>query len=184
MNKFIEISVYTFIFHILCYVMWMLMVVPAEGPTDIQALGSLVYLPNAGRVLPVIFFGWQAIPAVLAAEFLEWEVLWQGPDFYRTVVATTISTASVLLSWGIFNLLGVDLNQSNVLKSTNWKHVFLFIFFTAGLNGIGNGAWYVYIHEVYDPLISLRFLVGDVVGATIMLILLVFFYPMFKNFQK
>jgi len=71
MNKFIEISVYTFIFHILCYVMWMLVVVPAEGPPDIQQLGSLVYLPNAGRVLPVIFFGWQAIPAVLAAEFLD-----------------------------------------------------------------------------------------------------------------
>jgi len=27
-------------------------------------------------------------------------------------------------------------------------------------------------------------MVGDVVGATIMLILLVFFYPMFKNFKE
>ena len=51
-------------------------------------------------------------------------------------------------------------------------------------NGLGNGAWYTYIYGQADPLISLRFLVGDVVGATIMLILLVLFYPMFRNFQK
>ncbi len=57
MSKFFEISIYTFIFHILCYVLWLIFVVPAEGPTNVAALGSLVYLPHAGRVLPVIFFG-------------------------------------------------------------------------------------------------------------------------------
>ncbi|GIR09124.1 MAG: hypothetical protein CM15mP19_09200 [Gammaproteobacteria bacterium] len=106
MNKFIEISIYTFTFHIFCYVLWLVLVVPAEGPTNIQELGSLVYLPHAGRVLPVIFFGWQAIPAILAAEFLEWEFLWQGGDFYRTAVATTISTLALIVTWGTFNLLG------------------------------------------------------------------------------
>ena len=120
MNKFIEISIYTFIFHILCYVLWLVFVVPSEG-TNIEALGSLVYLPHAGRVLPVIFFGWQAIPAVLAAEFLEWEYLWQGADFYRTVVATTISTVAVLMTWTIFYLLGVDLQESDVLKEITLK---------------------------------------------------------------
>ena len=184
MGKFFEISIYTFIFHILCYVLWLIIVVPAEGPTNVSALGSLIYLPHAGRVLPVIFFGWKAVPAVLAAEFLEWEVLWQGEDFYRTAVATSISTIAVLGTWATFFLLGVDLNQSDVLKATNWKHVFLFIFFASAANGLGNGAWYTYIYGQADPLISLRFLVGDVVGATIMLILLVLFYPMFRNFQK
>ena len=86
MSKFFEISIYTFIFHILCYVLWLIFVVPAEGPTNVAALGSLVYLPHAGRVLPVIFFGWKAIPAVLAAEFLEWEVLWQGADFIEQLL--------------------------------------------------------------------------------------------------
>ena len=81
-------------------------------------------------------------------------------------------------------MLGVDLNQSDVLKATNWKHIFLFIFFASGVNGLGNGAWYTFIYNQPDPLISLRFMVGDVVGATIMLILLVLFYPMFRNFQK
>ena len=97
MNKFIEISTYTFTFHILCFVLWLLFVVPVEGPTDIESLGSLAYLPHAGRVLPVIFFGWQAIPAILCAELLEWEYLWQGADFYRTAIASTISSSGVLI---------------------------------------------------------------------------------------
>ena len=184
MNKFIEISLYTFSFHILCYVLWLFIVVPAEGQTQINELGSLIYLPHAGRVLPVIFFGWQAIPAILAAELIEWEFLWQGIDFYRTVVATTISTLALIASWSLFNWVGVDLKESGVLKNTNWKHVSLFIFVAAALNGLGNGAWYAYIFDETDALISVRFMIGDIVGATIMLILLVVFYPMFKNFQR
>lgn len=184
MNKFVEISIYTFTFHILCYVLWLFIVVPAEGPTNIEELGSLAYLPHAGRVLPVIFFGWQAIPAILLAEFLEWEFLWQGGEFYRTAAATTISTMSLIVTWFIFHTLGVDLIESGVLKNTNWKHVSLFILVASLLNGLGNGAWYAYILDDTDALISVRFMVGDVVGATIMTILLVVFYPMFKNFQR
>ena len=184
MSKFIEISIYTFTFHILCYVLWLFLVVPAEGPTNIEELGSLAYLPHAGRVLPVIFFGRQAIPAILVAEFLEWEFLWQGSEFFRTAAATTISTMALIVTWFIFKMLGVDLKESGVLKNTNWKHVFLFILVASLLNGLGNGAWYAYILDDTDALISVRFMVGDVVGATIMLILLVVFYPMFKNFQR
>ena len=84
---------------------------------------------------------------------------------------------------GIFHLLGVDLNQSDVLKPQT-GNTYFFLFFASGVNGLGNGAWYTFIYSQPDPLISLRFMVGDVVGATIMLILLVLFYPMFRNFQK
>ena len=49
---------------------------------------------------------------------------------------------------------------------------------------LGNGAWYTYVYGQADPLISLRFLVGDVVGATIMLILLVLFYPCSETFKN
>ena len=144
----------------------------------------MAYLPHAGRVLPVIFFGWQAIPAILVAEFLEWEFLWQGSEFFRTAATTTISTMALIVTWFIFHMLGVDLKESGVLKNTNWKHVSLFILVASLLNGLGNGAWYAYILDDTDALISVRFMVGDVVGATIMLILLVVFYPMFKNFQR
>ena len=184
MNKFIEISIYTFIFHILCYVLWLILVVPAEGPSQIEELGSLVYLPHAGRVLPVIFFGWKALPAIVVAELIEWQYLWQGGSFFEGTIATTISTLAIMITWFVFFLLGLDLNHSKVLKNTNWKHVFLFIFVASLLNGLGNGAWYASLYDETDALISVRFMVGDVVGATIMLILLVLFYPMFKNFQK
>ena len=184
MNKFIEISTYTFTFHILCYVLWLLFVVPVEGPTDIESLGSLAYLPHAGRVLPVIFFGWQAIPAIFAAELLEWEYLWQGQDFYRTTIASSISCAAVLVAWFTFRSLGVDLQYSKVLSNTNWKHVSLFIIFVSLLNGLGNGGWYALVYDQTDALISIRFLIGDIVGATIMLTLIVVLYPLFMNFKN
>ena len=184
MNKFIEISIYTFTFHILCYVLWLFIVVPVEGPTEIEALGSLAYLPHAGRVLPVIFFGWQAIPAIMIAELLDWEFLWQGPDFYRTIIASTISSSAVLIGWLTFRYLGVDLQYSKVLSNTNWKHVSLFIIYVSLLNGIGNGGWYAVVYDQTDALISIRFLVGDIVGATVMLILLVISYPLFRNFKN
>ena len=184
MNKFIEISVYTFTFHVLCYVLWLLFVTPLEGPTDVAALGSLAYLPHAGRVLPVIFFGWQAIPAIFVAELLEWEYLWQGSDFYRTSIATIISSAAVLVGWITFRSLGVDLQYSQVLSNTNWKHVSLFIIFVSLLNGLGNGGWYAIVYDQTDALISIRFLIGDIVGATIMLTLIVILYPLFMNFKN
>ena len=165
----------------MCY--GLLFVVPAEGPTDISELGSLVYLPHAGRVLPVIFFGWQAIPAILVAEFLEWEFLWQGGEFYRTAIATTISTMALIATWFTFNMLGVDLKDSQVLKIQIGSMCHC-LFFVSLLNGFGNGGWYAIVYDQTDALISIRFLIGDIVGATIMLILLVVFYPLFKNFQR
>ena len=184
MNKFIEISAYTFTFHILCYVLWLLLVVPIEGPTDVESLGSLAYLPHAGRVLPVIFFGWQALPAIVCAELLEWEFLWQGADFYRSIIASSISSAAVLVGWLVFRYLGVDLQYSQVLSNTNWQHVSLFIIFVSLLNGLGNGGWYAIVYDQTDALISIRFLIGDIVGAIIMLIFLVILYPLFAKFKN
>jgi len=42
------------------------------------------------------------------------------------------------------------------------------------INGIGNGAYYLYIYEILDPLITIRFVIGDIVGATIVILSLMF----------
>jgi hypothetical protein len=59
-----------------------------------------------------------------------------------------------------------------VLKNTDWKHVTLFIIVTALFNGIGNGALMLYSYQNYDPLISIRFTVGDIVGAMSVLLVM------------
>ena len=42
------------------------------------------------------------------------------------------------------------------------------------MNGVGNGAYYLYYYEVSDPLITMRFVIGDIVGATIVILSLMF----------
>jgi len=52
------------------------------------------------------------------------------------------------------------------------------------LNGLGNGGWYAIVYDQTDALISIRFFIGDIVGATIMLVLIVILYPLFMNFKN
>ena len=50
----------------------------------------------------------------------------------------------------------------------------MFILVSALVNGVGNGAYYLYYYEVSDPLITMRFVIGDIVGATIVILSLMF----------
>lgn len=172
MPKWLEISLYTFSFYCILYVSWVLLIVPLEGDTDISKLGSIAYIPHAGRVLPVLFFGAPAIPAMIFAEFICWNFLWDESIWERPELGIAISSMSVVFAWLLFKYLDLDLKSMKVLKNTDWKHVTLFIIVTALLNGIGNGAWMLYNYQNYDPLISVRFTVGDIVGAMSVLLVM------------
>ena len=172
MPKWLEISLYTFSFYCVLYVSWILLVVPLEGDTDISKLGSIAYVPHAGRVLPVLFFGAPAIPAMIFAEFICWNFLWDESIWERPELGIVISSLSVVFAWLLFKYLDLDLKSMKVLKNTDWKHVTLFIIVTALFNGIGNGALMLYNYQKYDPLISVRFTVGDIVGAMSVLLVM------------
>ena len=134
--------------------------------------GSLAFLPHAARVLPVLFFGGKAIPAIYFSEFIATNYI--GELQYVTVYGSLISSTAILISWTAFKLLDVDLKSKRVLRNTDWKHVTLFILVSALINGIGNGAYYLYIYEILDPLMTIRFVIGDIVGATIVILSLMF----------
>ena len=170
MPKFFELSVYTCFFYFLVWVIWLFLVQPVEqGSTG---LGSLAFLPHAARVLPVLFFGGKAIPAIYFSEFIATNFI--GELEYTTIYGALISSTAILISWGAFKLLDVDLKSKRVLRNTDWKHVTLFILVSALINGIGNGAYYLYIYEILDPLMTIRFVIGDIVGATIVILSLMF----------
>jgi hypothetical protein len=172
MPKWLEISLYTFSFYCVLFVSWILLVVPLEGDTDISKLGSIAYVPHAGRVLPVLFFGAPAIPAMVFAEFICWNFLWDESIWKRPELGIVISSLSVVFAWLLFKYLDLDLKSMRVLKNTDWKHVTLFIIVTALFNGIGNGALMLYNYQNYDPLISVRFTIGDIVGAMSVLLVM------------
>ena len=172
MPKWLEISLYTFSFYCVLFVSWILLVVPLEGDTDISKLGSIAYVPHAGRILPVLFFGAPAIPAMIFAEFICWNFLWDESIWERPELGIVISSLSVVFAWLLFKYLDLDLKSMRVLKNTDWKHVTLFIIVTALFNGIGNGALMLYNYQNYDPLISVRFTIGDIVGAMSVLLVM------------
>jgi hypothetical protein len=172
MPKWLEISLYTFSFYCILFVSWLLLVLPLEGDTDISKLGSIAYIPHAGRILPVLFFGAPAIPAMIFAEFICWNFLWDNSIWERPELGIVVSSLSVVFAWLLFKYLDLDLKSMKVLKNTDWKHVTLFIIVTALFNGIGNGALMLYNYQNYDPLISVRFTIGDIVGAMSVLLVM------------
>ena len=172
MPKWLEISLYTFSFYCVLFVSWMLLILPLEGETDLSKLGSTAYIPHAGRVIPVLFFGAPAIPAMVLAEFICWQYVWDDAIWTRPELGIIISSSSIVFAWLLFKFLDLDLKSMKVLKNTDWKHVTLFIIITALFNGIGNGALYLYRYENTDPLISIRFAVGDIVGAMSVLLVM------------
>ncbi len=171
MPKFFELSVYTIFFYFLTWVLWLFLVNPADQSHD---LGSLAFLPHAGRVLPVLFFGGKSIPAIFFAEYVATNYIGNGMLEYSTSMGAIISSCSILLAWAAFKVLDVDLKSKKVLRNTDWKHVTLFIFVSALINGIANGAYYLYTYEIFDPLITIRFAVGDIVGSSIVILSLMF----------
>ena len=171
MPKIFELSVYTCFFYFLVWVIWIFLIVPSEN-IGAQGLGSLAFLPHAARVLPVLFFGGRSIPAIYFSEFIATNYI--GELEYTTAYGALISSTAILISWGAFKLLDVDLKSKRVLQNTDWKHVTLFVLVSALVNGVGNGAYYLYLYEVIDPLITIRFVIGDIVGATIVILSLMF----------
>ena len=108
-------------------------------------------------------------------------ILWDDAIWERPELGIIISSLSIVFAWLLFKYLDLDLKSMRVLKNTDWKHVTLFIIVTALFNGIGNGALYLYRYENYDPLISIRFAVGDIVGAMSVLLVMMIIASILKQ---
>jgi len=149
--------------------MWAFLIVPIEQDF-FQTAGSLLYLPAAGRILPVLFFGIRTLPALLLSSLIAWNFLWPYEFTLARNLGLLISFSSVLLAWIVFKYLDAELSYQGRLKLSNWRHLILFILLCGLLNGLFDGAYYSSQIGVFNPLISLRFFVGDVTGTIFILI--------------
>jgi len=152
--------------------MWAFLIVPIEQ-NYFQTSGSLLFLPAAGRILPVLFFGIRTLPAILLSSLIAWNLLWPYEITLARNIGLLISFSSVLLTWSIFKYLDAELSYQGRLKLSNWRHLILFILLCGLLNGLFDGAYYSSQTGVFNPLISLRFFVGDVTGTIFILIFLI-----------
>jgi hypothetical protein len=176
MYKIFEILSITIAFYLFLFVIWTIFIVPVELSSNSLALGSLLFLPHAARVLPVVYFGPWALLGIIIAEYICWFYIWPFEIFDRTGMGVLISSFAIAITWAFFKLLDAELKPFGNLQNTNWKHLVIFIIFSALFNGLGNGAYYpTFGDSEAAPLISIRFVMGDIIGSLVVIIFLAIF---------
>ena len=138
--------------------------------------GSIIYLPHGVRVLGICFFGYKSLPALLAAEMTG--PLFINPEQYMGTwsLASIGSIGSVIFAryladWSQANIPGAIMSP---LNSNNYRKIVLVIFISGLLNAILANTIITFLEPsiTLDPLVILRFFIGDVLGACIVILFL------------
>ena len=138
--------------------------------------GSIIYLPHGIRVLGICFFGYKSLPALLAAEMTG--PLFINPEQYMGTwsLASIGSIGSVIFAryladWSQANIPGAIMSP---LNSNNYRKIVLIIFISGSLNAILANTIISLLEPsiVLDPLVILRFFIGDVLGACLLILFL------------
>ena len=138
--------------------------------------GSIIYLPHGIRVLGICFFGYKSLPALLAAEMTG--PLLINPEQYMGTwsLASIGSIGSVIFAryladWSQANIPGAIMSP---LNSNNYRKIVLVIFISGLLNAILANTIITLLEPsiTLDPLVILRFFIGDVLGACIVILFL------------
>ena len=136
--------------------------------------GSIIYLPHGVRVLGICFFGYKSLPALLAAEMTG--PLFINPEQYMGTwsLASIGSIGSVIFAryladWSHANIPGAIMSP---LNSNNYRKIVLVIFISGLLNAILANTIITLLEPsiTLDPLVILRFFIGDVLGACIVIL--------------
>ena len=138
--------------------------------------GSLIYLPHGVRVLGICFFGYKSLPALLAAEMTG--PLFINPEQYMGTwsLASIGSIVSVIFAryladWSQANIPGAIMSP---LNANNYRKIVLIIFISGLLNAILANTIITFLEPsiTLNPLVILRFFIGDVLGACIVILFL------------
>ena len=138
--------------------------------------GSIIYLPHGIRVLSICFFGYKSLQALLAAEMTG--PLFINPEQYMGTwsLASIGSIGSVIFAryladWSQANIPGAIMSP---LNSNNYRKIVLVIFISGLLNAILANTIITLLEPsiTLDPLVILRFFIGDVLGACIVILFL------------
>jgi len=187
LKNFFTVSLTSFVFSSALWIIWSFFVVQIEGNPN--WLGSVFYLPHAARILCIVYFGWKAIPALFLAE------LW-GPDFsifdlesLINVIPALISVLSVPLALQTLDWFGFPLGNTSAspLNKRNYKHIALITMISAIYNSLFVNLMLTKFsmssQEIgIDQIV--RFFVGDMLGTTIVLMVLAMILNPIINSQK
>ena len=182
---FLKVSFLTFVFSFTAWVLWAALIIDTFNEGRLP-FGSLIFLPNAARVICICFFGFRAIPALYVAEILGPEILFEhlyGYESYFTVFLSIMAVPAALLLLRTIGFRFLE-TKANFLDFRNYRHLLVVIVIAAAFNSIFVTS-YLYLVNGSDisAAVTYRYFLGDIIGAVSVLLLLTFTYRTFKSFQ-
>tara|TARA_B100001093_G_scaffold519090_1_gene606417 strand:+ start:2027 stop:2602 length:576 start_codon:yes stop_codon:yes gene_type:complete len=139
---------------------------------------SFLFLPHAVRVLSAVYLGWLGFPGLLLGHLLSWYVIFDDITIFHAL-AIIVSACGCNLAVLLLQSSYIGPRATN-LRSFNeglYRHVFLVGLVGSLIISTVNG---IFLNSpdggsMLDPMMTLRFIVGDMLGlvVTIFLITLV-----------
>ena len=144
---------------------------------------SFLFLPHAVRVLSAVYLGWSALPGLFLAHLLSWYLIFGE--------VTVLQLLAILVSASGCNLAVVLLQSSYIgptatnLRSFNeglYRHVFLVGLVGSLIISTVNGIFISWSggQSIIDPMMTLRFIVGDMLG----LVVTIFFASLIRSYVR
>ena len=182
---FLKVFFLTFVFSFTLWVIWASLVIDAYN-SGILPLGSIMFLPNAARVICICFFGFRAIPALYIAEILGPEILFDNLYGYESSFTIFLSIMAIPAALLLLRSIGFRFleDKKNFLDFKNYRHLLVVIIIAAAFNSIFVTSFiYLIAGNDISAAVTYRYFVGDILGAVSVLLLLTFMYRTFKSFQ-
>lgn len=173
---FIKVTLTVYIFSMFLYAIWYFFQVvdlAKMNPLD-EWIGSLVYLPHGARVLMFCYFRYYSLPGLYLAEI-------SGPQLIHHIdyvdgwsLAALGSLSSVIIAVEIIKWVRKNPENFSVVKTLsfkNYKSLILVVLISAMLNGILANSLISIVNSSIsiDVLTVLRFMIGDILGAIIVI---------------
>ena len=137
--------------------------------------GSLVFLPHGVRVIAICYFGYKSIPALYTAEITGPILVY--PQYYFDVwpAASIASMLSVVMACELVKWSGRNVKENIISPKnfSNYRSLLLVVVLSALFNSIGsNVVTSLLANVVIDGIVVMRFFIGDVLGAVVLILFL------------
>ena len=184
-TDFLKVTFLTFVFSFTAWIVWASLIIDSFNEGTLP-LGSLIFLPNAARVICICFFGFRAIPALYVAEIIGPEILFDNLYGYESYFTGFLSIMAIPTALLLLRSIGFRFLESkaNFLDFRNYRHLLVVIVIAAAFNSIFVTSFlYLVNGSDISAAVTYRYFLGDIIGAVSVLLLLTFIYRTFKSFQ-
>ena len=177
-RHFIKVSLTVYIFTMLVWSIWsylQFLDLANLNPNN-EWLGSLCYLPHGSRVLMICFFRHYSIPALYLAEISGPALIYQAGYVEGWNYAAIGSIIAVIISVELVKWSRIAQNYSlfKPINFKNYKFLCLVVVISALLNGVFVNLIISMVDNsiIIDVITVFRFIIGDIAGASILIIAL------------